>query len=145
MYRPHMESLVLPILFSAFGLLLAAGLGYFIFIGVRAIYRGASATAQEAGNSHAGAGLRAGLRMLVWALAFGLLYFFLYFLGRRMGWWGAVPGALGMIAIIFALLRADRLLTLPPGAGRQQLTIAVVIVAVFAMLMSITWFAAATS
>jgi len=42
-------------------------------------------------------------------------------------------------------LRADRLLTLPPGAGRQQLTIAVVIVAVFAMLMSITWFAAATS
>ena len=50
-----------------------------------------------------------------------------------------------MIAIIFALLRADRLLTLRPGAGGQQLAIAVVIVTVFALLMSITWFAATTS
>jgi hypothetical protein len=136
---------VLPILFSALGLLLAAGLGYFIFIGVRAIYRGASATAQEAGHSHASAGRRATVRMLVWALSFGVLYFFLYFLGRRIGWWAVIPGALGVIAIIFALLRADRLLTSRPGAGSQQLTIGLVIVAVFAMLMSITWYAASTS
>jgi len=133
---------VLPILFSAFGLLLAAGLGYFVFIGVRAIYRGASATAQEAGHSHAGAGLRAMLRMFVWALSFGLLYFFLYFLGRRIGWWAVVPGVLGVIGVIFALLRADQLLTLRPGANRQHVGIAVIIAAVFAILMSITWFAA---
>ena len=69
---------MLPILFSGFGLLLGVGLGYFIFIGVRAIYRGASATAQQAGHSPASAGRRAILRMLVWALSFGLLYFFLY-------------------------------------------------------------------
>jgi hypothetical protein len=133
---------LLPVLLVGVLVLLGAGLAYFIFIGVRAIYRGASKTARGAGHTDAAAGLRAILRMTVWSAFFGLLYAFLYFLGRSIGWWAAIPGILGGIAIIFCLLQADRLLTIPRGAAGQQLTIGVTIVAVFAVLVSITWFAA---
>jgi len=82
------------------------------------------------------------VRMTVWAAFFGVLYAFLYFLGRSIGWWAAIPGIVGGVAIIFCLLQADRLLVIPRGAARQHVTIGVTIVAVFAVLVSITWYAA---
>jgi hypothetical protein len=136
---------VLPILLIGALLLLGGGLGYFIFLGVRAIYRGASHTARDAGHAHRSAGRRAALRMTVWAAFFGIFYSFLYFLGRRMGWWALVPGLLGGIAMIFSLLQADRLLTIHRGEAWQQFSIGLTIVVVLATMASVTWFAAATS
>jgi len=133
---------LLPTLLIGAFVLLGAGLAYFIFIGVRAIYRGAAKTARNAGHVDGGAGLRAIVRMTVWAAFFGVLYAFLYFLGRSIGWWAAIPGIVGGVAIIFCLLQADRLLVIPRGAARQHVTIGVTIVAVFAVLVSITWYAA---
>ena len=133
---------MVPVVFAAGALLLGAGLGYFIFIGVRAIYRSTSQIARDAGYPHASAGRRAALRMAVWAAFFGLFYAFLYFVGRRIGWWALVPGMLGAAAVIFSLLQADRLLTIRRGAVREQLSIVLTIVAVIAGLASITWFAA---
>jgi len=122
-------------------LLFGAGLAYFVFIGARAIYRSASGTARAAGHDAGSAGQRAILRMVIWAAFFGIFYGFLYFLGRRMGWWAVLPGAAGGVAMVFSLLQADRLLSIPRG-GRQQLAIGLTIVLVLVAMISITWLAA---
>jgi len=118
-------------------LLFGAGLAYFVFIGARAIYRSASGTARAAGHDAGSAGQRAILRMVIWAAFFGIFYGFLYFLGRRMGWWAVLPGAAGGVAMVFSLLQADRLLSIPRG-GRQQLAIGLTIVLVLVAMISIT-------
>jgi hypothetical protein len=132
---------LLPIVLSGALLLFGAGLAYFVFIGARAIYRSASGTARAAGHDAGSAGQRAILRMVIWAAFFGIFYGFLYFLGRRMGWWAVLPGAAGGVAMVFSLLQADRLLSIPRG-GRQQLAIGLTIVLVLVAMISITWLAA---
>ena len=132
---------MLPIVLSGALLLFGAGLAYFVFIGARAIYRSASGTARAAGHDAGSAGQRAILRMVIWAAFFGIFYGFLYFLGRRMGWWAVLPGAAGGVAMVFSLLQADRLLSIPRG-GRQQLAIGLTIVLVLVAMISITWLAA---
>jgi hypothetical protein len=122
--------------------LFGIGLVYFIVIGVRAIYRGARQTATEAGHRRRSAAARAMIRMAVWALFFGAYYLFVYFLGRRLGWQAAIPSAAGLMAMVWALLQADRLLTIGPDAIRQQLGIGAVIAVVLAIFISVIWLAA---
>jgi hypothetical protein len=82
--------------------------------------------------------------MSVWALFFGAYYLFVYFLGRRLGWQAAIPSALGLMAMVWALLQADRLLTIGPDAVRQQVGIGVTIAVVLVVFVSvIIWLAAA--
>jgi hypothetical protein len=80
--------------------------------------------------------------MSVWALFFGAYYLFVYVLGRRLGWQAAVPSAVGLMAMVWALLQADRLLTIGPHAVRQQLGIGVTIAVVLAVFVSVIWLAA---
>jgi hypothetical protein len=123
--------------------LFGIGLAYFVGIGVRAIYRDARQTASEAGHRRGSAAVRAAIRMAVWALFFGAYYLFVYFLGRRLGWQAAIPSAVGLMAMVWALLQADRLLTIGPDAVRQQLGIGVTIAVVLAVFVSvIIWLAA---
>jgi hypothetical protein len=125
-------------------LLFGAGLAYFIFVGVRAIYRSTAKTARAAGHGARGAGLRATVRMAIWAAFFGVFYAFLYFLGRSIGWWAVLPGIIGCAAMIFGLLQADRLLTIPRSASGQHAVIALTIIVVLGALASVTWLAAAS-
>lgn len=118
------------------------GLAYFVFLGVRAIYRDARRTAAEAGHRRAAASVRALVRMAVWALFFGAYYLFVYVLGRRLGWQAAVPSAVALVAMIWALLQADRLLTVRPDAVRQQLGIGAAIALLLAVFASVIWLAA---
>jgi hypothetical protein len=135
------DSLLGYILFGALGLF-GLGLLYFIFLGVRAIYREARRTARAAGHQQAGAAVRAVLRMTVWALFFGAYYLFAYFLGRRLGWWAIAPSVVGLIAMIWALLQADRLLTVPADDLRGQLGIGAALAALLTVFASVIWFAA---
>jgi hypothetical protein len=80
--------------------------------------------------------------MTVWASFFGAYYLFVYVLGRRLGWQAAVPSAMGLVAMIWALLQADRVLTVRPDAVRQQLGIGVTIAVVLAVFISVIWLAA---
>ncbi len=122
--------------------LFGIGLAYFVGIGVRAIYRDARQTASEAGHRRGSAAVRAMTRMTIWALFFGAYYLFVYFLGRRLGWQAAIPAAVGLMAMVWALLQADRLLTISPDAVRQQVGIGVTIAVVLAVFVSsIIWLA----
>ncbi len=104
----------------AVGVLALAALGYLIFLAVRALFREARGIAREAGHRQSGATLRAIVRMTVWAAFFGLFYLLAFYVGKRLGWW-AVPLVLAALAgMIWCLLLADRLLTVPPGDMRQQ-------------------------
>ena len=59
------------------------------------------------------------------AAFFGLFYVLAFSVGKRLGWW-AVPLVLAALAaMIWGLLLADRLLTVPPRDVRQQAGIAV--------------------
>src|SRR5882672_4111651 len=123
--------------------LFGIGLAYFVVIGVRAIYRDALQTATEAGHRRGSAVLRAMIRMTTWALFFGAYYLFVYFLGRRLGWQAAIPSAVGLIAMVWALLQADRLLTISPDAVRQPFGIGATIAVVLAVFVAvIIWLAA---
>jgi hypothetical protein len=123
--------------------LFGIGLTYFVGIGVRAIYRDARQTAVEAGHRRRSAAVRATIRMTIWALFFGAYYLFVYFLGRRFGWQAAIPSVAGLMAMVWSLLQADRLLTIGPEAVRQQLGIGASIAAVLAVFVSvIIWLAA---
>lgn len=86
--------------------------------------------------------MRAVLRMSVWSLYFGAFYFLIYFLGLRIGWWAIIPVAVGLAATVWALLQADRLLTIPSGDLRQQLGIGASLTGVIAVFGSVIWFAA---
>lgn len=122
--------------------LFGIGLVYFVVLGVRAIYRDARRTATEAGHRRGAAGVRAAVRMMVWALFFGAYYLLVYVLGRRLGWQAAVPAAVGLVAMVLALLQADRLLTVRREAVLQQVGIGAVIVVVLAVFVSVIWLAA---
>lgn len=107
----------------AVSVLFGAALLYFVFIGVRALFREARSIAAQAGHGQRSATFRAVVRMTVWAVFFGLFYLLAFTLGKRLGWW-AVPLVLAALAaMIWSLLLADRLLTVVPV--RQQAGIAV--------------------
>lgn len=135
------NSLFRSILFGVLGLS-GIGLTYFVFLGARAIYREACRTAVQAGYPSAGAAVRALARMTVWALFFAAYYLFVYVLGRRLGWWAVAPSSAGLAAMIWALLQADRLLTVRPDALRAQLGIGAVIALVLAVFVCVIWLAA---
>ena len=118
----------------AISTLLLAALLYLIFLAVRALFRQARRIAREAGHRQGSAALRAVLRMTVWAAFFGLFYLFAFSVGKRLGWW-AVPLVLAALAgMIWGLLLADRLLTVPPGDVREQAGIAVTLVGMLGLL-----------
>ena len=121
--------------------LFGIGLVYFVFIGVRAIFRGARRTASAAGHGSTGAAMRATIRMALWSVFFGAFYLFLYLLGRRLGWWAALPGAAGLAAMIWALLQADRLLTVRAGDVRRQFGIGAGLVVLLGAFLSAIWLA----
>jgi hypothetical protein len=123
--------------------LFGVGLVYFVFIGVRAIFRQARCIASGAGHLQRAATLRAVLRMAVWAVFFGAYYLFLYFLGLRLGWWAVIPAAIGLAGMIWGLLQADRLLTVNRDDVRQQVGIAATLSGLIAGYLSVIWFAAA--
>jgi hypothetical protein len=117
----------------AVGALLLAALLYLIFLAARALFRQARGIAREAGHRRGSATLRAVLRMSVWAAFFGLFYLLAFFAGKRLGWW-AVPLVLAALAaMVWGLLLADRLLTVPPGDVRQQAGIAVALAAMLGL------------
>ena len=117
----------------AAGALAVAAVLFFAFLGARALFREARQTAREAGHRSVSATLRALLRMSVWAAFFGLFYLLAFYLGKRLGWW-AVPLVLAALAaMIWCLLLADRLLTVPPGDLRQQAGIAAALVGVLGL------------
>ncbi len=105
------DNALLQVLLIGVSGLFGAGLMYFVFIGVRAIFRQSQRIASSAGHLRGAAVWRAVLRMAVWAAFFGVFYLFLYFLGLRIGWWALIPAAIGLAGIIWGLLQADRLLT----------------------------------
>src|SRR5215510_4769587 len=137
--------MVLAALLTGIALLFGVGLLYFVFIGVRAIYRSTYKVAREVGHASLAASMRAVVRMAVWAAFFGVFYTFLYVLGRSVGWWALIPGVVGCVAMIHGMLQADRLLTLPRGAMRPLMRVALTIAALLATLASVTWFAAASA
>ena len=135
------NSLFQFILFGVLGLF-GIGLAYFVSIGARAIFREARRTASEAGHRPTAAAVRALVRMAVWALFFGAYYLLVYVLGRHLGWKAVVPSAVGLVAMIWALLQADRVLTVRPDAVRQQVGIGAAIAVVLAVFVSVIWLAA---
>lgn len=105
--------------------LFAAALLYFIFVGVRALFREARSIARGAGHAPPSASVRAVLRMGVWAVFFGLFYLLAFYLGKRLGWWALPLVLAALAAMIWSLLLSERLLTVVPGDIRQQAGIAV--------------------
>jgi hypothetical protein len=134
------SGLIYVILIGTLGLF-GIGLVYFVFIGVRAIFRSARQTASAAGHGSTAAALRATLRMALWSAFFAAFYLFLYVLGRWLGWWAAIPGMAGLAAMIWALLQADRLLTVPAGDLRRQFGIGASLVALLGAFLSAIWLA----
>jgi hypothetical protein len=106
--------------FLAVASVFLAGLLYFIFIGVRALFRQARGIARQAGHREASATARAILRMTLWALFFGLFYLFAFFVGSKLGWWSLLPVVAGLVLMIAGLLLSDKLLTIRPGNIRAQ-------------------------
>lgn len=127
-----------PLLRTAFLLiaaLLLAGLLYFVFAGVRALFRRARQLAREAGHREGRAAVRAVLRMALWTLFFLLFYLFAFFTGRRLGWWALPPAAAGLVLMIAGLLLADKLLTVRPGDTRTQGVVGGTLVSLMALFM----------
>jgi hypothetical protein len=136
------NALLQAILIGVAGLF-GVGLVYFVFIGVRGLFRQARRIASGAGHLQSAAAWRAILRMAVWAVFFGVFYLFLYFLGLRLGWWALIPCAIGLVGMIWGLLQADRLLIVRSDDVRQQVGIAATLTGLIAGFVSIIWFAAA--
>jgi Ca2+/Na+ antiporter len=122
--------------FLAVAALLLAGLLYFIYVGVRALFRQARQIAREAGHREAGATARAILRMTLWALFFGLFYLFAFFTGRRLGWWSLPLVVAGLVLMIAGLLLSDKLLTLRPDNGRAQSVVGGTLVTLLALFIA---------
>ena len=114
---------------------------YFIYIGVRALFREARRTAREAGYREGSATARAILRMLIWAAFFGTFYLLIFFVGKRLGWWAFPLGAIALLAMIWGLLSADKLLTIPPGDVRQQMVIAGTVTILLLVFVGTIWLA----
>jgi hypothetical protein len=114
---------------------------YFIYIGVRALFRDARRTAREAGYRETSAAVRAVLRMLIWAAFFGTFYLLIFFVGKRLGWWALPLGAIGLVAMIWGLLLADKLLTIPPDDLRQQMVVLGTVTTLLLVFVGTIWLA----
>jgi hypothetical protein len=130
-----------------YGLLFVGGLFlvallYFIFVGVRALFREARSIARQAGHREAGANVRAVVRMLIWALFFLAFYFAAFLLGKRLGWWGVPAGAAALVVMIGGLLVSEKVLTVRPGDARGDLVIGVTVTGVLALFAVVIWAAA---
>jgi hypothetical protein len=104
----------------ALSALLLAGLLYFVYVAVRALFRQALQIAREAGHQEGAAAARAILRMTSWAIFFALFYLFAFFAGKRLGGWAVLPAVVGLVLMVAGLLLADKLLTVRPGDVRTQ-------------------------
>jgi len=114
---------------------------YFIYIGVRALFREARRVAREAGYREGSAAARAIVRMAIWAAFFGTFYLLIFFVGKRLGWWAFPLGAVGLVGMIWGLLLADRLLTVPPGDLRQQMIIGGTVTMLLLVFVGTIWLA----
>ena len=114
---------------------------YFIYIGVRALFREARRVAREAGCREGSASARAIVRMAIWAAFFGTFYLLIFFVGKRLGWWALPLGAVGLVGMIWGLLSADKLLTIPPGDLRQQMIIGGTVTILLLVFVGTIWLA----
>ena len=112
----------------AVSVLALAALAYLVGIAVRALFREARGIARAAGHPQASAAFRAVLRMTIWAAFFGMFFFFAFCVGKRLGWWAAPVVLAALAGMIWCLLLADRLLTIPADRVREQAGIAVSVV-----------------
>ena len=131
------ENALIRYAFIAVVVLVLGALLYFIFIGVRALFREARRTAREAGHREGSATVRAICRMAIWAAYFGAFYLLAFLVGKRLGWWAVPPVAAALVAMIWSLLLADRLLTVAPGDVRQQTGIGITVAAILAIFIGI--------
>ncbi len=136
------ENALIRYAFLAIVVLVLAALLYFIFVGVRALFRDARRIARQAGHRERSATVRAILRMTIWAAYFGVFYLLAFLVGKRLGWWAVAPVVVALAAMIWSLLLADRLLTVAPGDVRQQTGIAIAVVAIFGIFVAIIVMAA---
>lgn len=130
-----------------YGLLLVGGLFllaliYFIYVGVRALFREARQIARQAGHREGSATVRAVLRMGVWSLYFLAFYLVAFTLGKRLGWWGVPAAAAALVAMIGGLLVAEKLLTVRPGDGRADIVIGSTVASILALFAVVIWVAA---
>lgn len=124
------------------GALFLVALLYFIYVGVRALFREARGIARQAGHREAGATVRAVVRMLIWALFFLAFYFAAFLLGKRLGWWGVPAGGAALVVMIGGLLVSEKVLTVRPGDARGDLVIGVTVTGVLALFAVVIWAAA---
>jgi hypothetical protein len=130
-----------------YGLLLVGGLFllallYFIYVGVRALFRDARDIAREAGHKDGSATARAVVRMTLWSLFFLAFYFAAFLLGARLGWWAIPAGAAALIVMVGGLLVAEKVLTVRPGDGRADLVIGSTVTAILGLFVVVIWVAA---
>jgi hypothetical protein len=130
-----------------YGLLLVGGLFllallYFIYAGVRALYREARQIARQAGHREGAAAVRAAVRMAVWSLFFLAFYFAAFLLGRRLGWWGVPAGAAALVVMIGGLLVTEKLLTVKPGDVRGDVVVGATLTGILALFAVVIWVAA---
>jgi hypothetical protein len=130
-----------------YGMMLVGGLFlvallYFIYVGVRALFREARNIARAAGHGEDSAAVRAILRMAIWSLFFLGFYLAAFFMGRRMGWWGVPAGAVALVVMVGGLLATEKLLTVKPGDARGDLAIGVTVAGILALFGVVIWAAA---
>jgi hypothetical protein len=130
-----------------YGLLLLGGLFllallYFIYVGVRALFREARQIARQAGHGPGAATSRAVARMALWSLFFLAFYFAAFLLGRRLGWWGVPAGAAALVAMVGGLLVAEKLLTVKPGDARGDVVVVTTVTGILALFAVVIWVAA---
>ena len=135
------ESSIVRYSLIAVAALFLLALLYFIYAGVRALFRDARQTAREAGYRDRSAMVRAALRMTIWALFFGTFYLLLFFVGKRLGWWAAPVAGLALVAMIWGLLLADKLLTVPPTERRKQAGIGATVAVLLVLFACVIWLA----
>jgi hypothetical protein len=115
---------------------------YFVYAGVRALFREARDIARHAGHRDASATLRAMARMTVWALFFLAFYLAAFFLGRRLGWWGVPAGMGAFVVMVAGLLLAEKLLTVRPGDARADVGIGAAVTGILGLFAVVIWVAA---
>jgi hypothetical protein len=130
-----------------YGMILVGGLFlvallYFIYVGVRALFREARAIARDAGHREGSASARAILRMGTWSLFFLAFYLAAFFMGRRIGWWAVPAGALALVLMVAGLLVTEKVLTVKPGDARGDWTIGVTVAGMLALFAVVIWAAA---
>ena len=121
------------------GVLFLIALLYFVYIGVRALFREARRISMQAGHTEGSATLRAALRMLVWALFFLAFYFTGFLMTERIGWW-AMPGSVAaLVVMVGGLLVAEKVLTVKPGDARADVVLGSTISALLGLFAVVIW------